>query len=452
MTEKKLFGTDGVRGMANLYPLTPEAVTVLGKAIAQYFKKRNPKIKTASIGMDPRLSSSMLSNAVAAGIQSAGIDVVMLGVVPTPLVSTSVVKNSHSFGIVVSASHNPYHDNGIKIFNELGTKLNDKEELEIEALYFNEKDIEKPQSKDLGKVFNNNVALTQYVESIKSFYSKYINNNNELSLTVDCANGAFSQVAKQVFDEFPKIYTKIYNTSPDGININENCGALYPQNLSKKVLENKSNIGVTFDGDGDRFLALDEMGNVVDGDQLIGMAAVFLKSQGKLPGNTVVTTVMSNAGLEKYLKDHGIKLLRSGVGDKYVFEMMKETGSVLGGENSGHIILMDCNPTGDGMAAAMLTISVMVQTGKKLSELTQEIKLFPQVLTKIKVKEKTPLDSVVGLKELCDQLEQGLNGGRIFLRYSGTEAVLRVLAEGPDKDRVESAEKTVREFLIEKLT
>lgn len=452
MTQKKLFGTDGVRGMANIYPLSPESITVLGRAIAEYFKKKNLKNRCiASIGMDPRLSSAMLSNAVAAGIQSAGVDVVMLGVVPTPLVSMNVVERAHTFGIVVSASHNPYHDNGIKIFNEKGTKLNDEEELEIEAIYFKNED-EKPDSKQMGRVFHDEDALAQYVNSIKAFYSKYLNNIKDLSLSVDCANGAFSKVAATVFEEFPGLTTKTYNVSPDGININDNCGALYPHNLAKKVIENRSIMGVTFDGDGDRFLALDEQGNVVDGDKLIGIAAVFLKSQGKLQNNTVVTTVMSNAGLESYLLDHGIKLLRAGVGDKYVFEMMKETNSVLGGENSGHIILMDFNPTGDGMAAALLTLSVMINTGKKLSELAEEIKLFPQILSKIKVKEKVPLDQVEGLKELTEKLESTLEGGRIFLRYSGTEAVLRILAEGPDEEKVKNAEEKIRELLIKQLT
>ena len=221
-----------------------------------------------------------------------------------------------------------------------------------------------------------------------------------------------------------------------------------------RILPAKSSIMEVFwvlhsNGDGDRFIALDEEGKVVNGDKLIGMAAVFLKSLGKLRNNNVVTTVMSNAGLEMYLKEHGIKLLRAGVGDKYVFEMMKETDSVLGGENSGHIILMDFNPTGDGMAAAMLTLSVMAGTGKKLSQLAEEIKLFPQVLSKIKVREKVPLEKVEGLAGLSEELENGLEGGRIFLRYSGTEAVLRILAEGPDEKKVKKAEEKIRDFFIE---
>jgi len=453
MTQKKLFGTDGVRGRADVYPLTSEAVTVLGRAIALYFKKRTGRKKgAASIGMDPRISSSMLADAVAAGIRSAGIDVVMLGVVPTPLVSMHVVEKNHDFGIVISASHNPYHDNGVKIFNEKGTKLSDEEELEIEKIYFNEKEARKVDENGSWKISEDLKAVDSYAQKIKDFYGEYINKFRSLNMTVDCANGAFSKVASKVFSNFSQIDVRIYNNNPDGININDNCGALYPHNLADKVIENRSIMGITFDGDGDRFIALDEEGNVVDGDKLIGMAAVFLKNQGKLKNNIVVTTVMSNAGLEMYLKERGIKLLRAGVGDKYVFEMMKETDSVLGGENSGHIILMDFNPTGDGMSAAMLTLSVMAGTGRKLSQLAEEIKLFPQVLSKIKVREKVPLKEVEGLAELSEKLEQGLNGGRIFLRYSGTEAVLRILAEGPEKDKVEEAERTVREFLVEKLT
>ncbi|HSW59785.1 MAG TPA: phosphoglucosamine mutase [bacterium] len=446
MTEKKLFGTDGIRGKANVYPLLPETAVIIGKAITRYFSGNTGSQMNAAIGMDPRISSSMLVNAVSAGIMSAGGNVTVLGVVPTPLVSDYVRNNRCDFGIVISASHNPYHDNGIKIFNSKGEKLNDEEELEIEKLFF-----EGPASGvSIGKHIVKTDSYADYANRISAVFSKNLSGCS-FKICVDCANGAASFVAQQIFKNIEGIQSYFFSKDPDGYNINDNCGALHPEIMSKTVVEKQCDIGITYDGDADRLITIDELGNIVDGDKLIGIFARYLKNNGMLKNNTVVTTVMSNAGLEKFLKDEGIKLLRTNVGDRYVFEKIKETGSSLGGENSGHIILSDINPTGDGILASLMILAVMNSTKKKLSELAADIELFPQFMTKVKVSEKKPLESVEGLVELIEKEESGLDGGRMLIRYSGTEPVLRVMAEGPDMDKVKKSVENIAEFVKRQL-
>jgi len=442
MTEKKLFGTDGIRGKANVYPLLPETAVVIGKAITRYFSRNTGSQISAVIGMDPRISSSMLQNAVSAGIMSAGGNVTVLGVVPTPLVSDFVRTSGCDFGIVISASHNPYHDNGIKIFNSKGEKLNDEEELEIEKLFF------EGLSNDghVGKYSVKTDSYSDYANRISSVFSKNLNDCS-FKICVDCANGAASFVAQQIFNNIKGITPYFFSKEPDGFNINDNCGALHPENIAQTVIEKKCDIGITYDGDADRLITIDELGNVVDGDKLIGIFAKYLKDNSMLKNDTVVTTVMSNAGLEKFLKNEGIKLLRTNVGDRYVFEKIKETGSSLGGENSGHIILSDINPTGDGILASLMILAVMNSTKKKLSELASDIELFPQFMTKVKVSEKKPLESVEGLVKLIENEESGLDGGRMLVRYSGTEPVLRVMAEGPDMEKVKKAVENIAQFV-----
>ena len=442
MTEKKLFGTDGIRGKANVYPLLPETAVIVGKAITRYFSGNSSSRISAAIGMDPRISSPMLVNAVASGIMSAGSDVTFLGVVPTPLVSDFVRNNGCDFGIVISASHNPYHDNGIKIFNSEGEKLNDEEELEIEQIFF-----DNPAGDGtVGKYAVKTDSYADYANRLSSVFSKNLNGCS-FKICVDCANGAASFVAQQIFKNIEGITPHFFSKDPDGFNINNNCGALHPEIMSKTVVEKQCDIGITYDGDADRLITIDELGNIVDGDKLIGIFARYLKNNGMLKNNTVITTVMSNAGLEKFLKDESIKLLRTNVGDRYVYEKIKETGSSLGGENSGHIILSDINPTGDGILASLMILSVMNSTKKKLSELAADIELFPQFMTKVKVSEKKPLESIKGLAELIEKEEKGLDGGRALVRYSGTEPVLRVMAEGPDMDKVRKAVENIAQFV-----
>lgn len=446
MTEKKLFGTDGIRGKANVYPLLPETAVIIGKAITRYFSRNTGSGMSAAIGMDPRISSMMLVNAVSAGIMSAGGSVTVLGVVPTPLVSDYVRNNRCNFGIVISASHNPYHDNGIKIFNSKGEKLNDEEELEIEQIFFDN----PAGDRTLGKYTVKTDSYSDYANRISSVFSKNLNDCS-FKICVDCANGAASFVAQQIFNNIEGITPYFFSKEPDGFNINDNCGALHPEKIAQTVVEKHCAIGITYDGDADRLITIDELGNIVDGDKLIGIFAKYLKNNGMLKNNTVVTTVMSNAGLEKFLKDEGIKLLRTNVGDRYVYEKIKETGSSLGGENSGHIILSDINPTGDGVLASLMILAVMNATKKKLSELAADIELFPQFMTKVKVSEKKSLESIKGLTELIEKEESGLDGGRMLIRYSGTEPVLRVMAEGPDMEKVKKAVENIAEFVKRQL-
>lgn len=442
MTKKKLFGTDGIRGKANVYPLLPETAVVIGKAVTRYFSRNTGSQVSAAIGMDPRISSPMLENAVAAGIMSAGGLVTVLGVVPTPLVSDFVRNNHCDFGIVISASHNPYHDNGIKIFNSKGEKLNDEEELEIEKLFFED----SLNDGHIGRYSVKTDSYADYANRISSVFSKNLNGCS-FKICVDCANGAASFVAPQIFKNIEGITPYFFSKEPDGFNINDNCGALHPEKIVHAVVEKKCDIGITYDGDADRLITIDELGNVVDGDKLIGIFAKYLKNNGMLNNNTAVTTVMSNAGLEKFLKNEGIKLLRTDVGDRYVFEKIKETGSSLGGENSGHIILADINPTGDGILASLMVLAVMNSTKKKLSELAADIELFPQFMTKVKVNEKKPLESIEGLFKLIEKEENGLDGGRMLVRYSGTEPVLRVMAEGLDMAKVKKAVENIAQFV-----
>ncbi|HNW81853.1 MAG TPA: phosphoglucosamine mutase [bacterium] len=446
MTKKLLFGTDGIRGKANIYPLDPESAVKIGKAIAAYFKKRNGPKGKAVIGMDPRISSGMLANSVSAGIQSMGTDVLFLGVVTTPLVSSYVTGNTADFGIVISASHNPYDDNGIKIFNGKGTKLNDNEELKIESIYFNNDFSETATADSIGKFFIVENGAADYVSKLISIFKNSFS-GSELKASIDCANGAAFSISRKVFDGLFKKTPEYYSTNPDGININSNCGALHPAELAKKVLADKSDIGIAFDGDGDRFIAVDEFGTVVDGDIIIGICADHLNKNGRLKNGIVVTTVMSNAGLEKYLFGKGIKMIRTSVGDRYVFEEMLRTNAVLGGENSGHIIFSDINPTGDGIVAALTILEIMTSTGLRLSELAKNIQVFPQIMSKLKVAEKKPLNEIAGLEELIRSEELKLDGGRMLVRYSGTEPVLRIMAEGPDTEKVKTAVNNVAKFI-----
>jgi phosphoglucosamine mutase len=445
--KKKLFGTDGIRGPANTYPLTRESAAKAGKAFACFFKKNSNKKKIrAVIGMDPRLSSEMLSNAVISGIQSGGCDTLFLGIAPTPFVSLYVKEYGFDFGVVISASHNPFHDNGIKLFNNRGTKLNDDEEIEIESIYFNDPEGDR----DIGKAINTGDIKEKYLSFIRGKFEPVLN-KSKFNLSVDCANGAMSPYAADIFSSFKGISAVVYSNVPDGRNINENCGALYPQKLSEKVLENRSDAGIAYDGDGDRLIMTDETGHVVDGDKLIGLTAVYLKSKGLLKNDTAVTTVMSNAGLENYLRKNGISMIRAGVGDRYVFEKMQETGAVLGGENSGHIIYTGISPTGDGLAASLLILQIMTETGKKLSELVEEIELYPQILEKLKVKEKIPLEKIEGVSDIIEKEESRLKGGRVLIRYSGTEPVMRIMAEGPDSVQVRRSVDNILDFLRKKV-
>lgn len=447
MAEKQVFGTDGIRNTANVYPLTPESAVSIGKAITTWFQRKDPSKKiSAAIGMDTRISSGMLNSAVSAGIMAAGGNVINLGVVSTPLVSDFVRTNHCDFGIVISASHNPFDDNGIKIFNEKGEKLNDSEEIEIEDILF-ANSAENVTGEKIGTLRNAENPACEYVARIAKHFESL--KNFPLRVCIDCANGATAKIAEKIFGYFEKTEKFFFSTNPNGININENCGALHPENLAPKIIENKCDIGFAYDGDGDRLITVDELGRVVDGDKIIGIIAEFLNKNGKLAHNSAAVTVMSNAGLEKYLKNKGISLERTNVGDRYLVERINEKGLSLAGENSGHLIIKEINPTGDGIVASLMLLEILRESGKKLSVLADGIELFPQIQTKVKVREKTPIDKIPGLCELIKSQETLLEGGRMLVRYSGTEPVMRVMAEGPDEGKVRNAVEKVADFVKE---
>ena len=446
MAKKQIFGTDGIRTTANVHPLTPESAVLIGKAITAWFQKKDPAKKiTAAIGMDTRISSSMLNSAVSAGIMSAGGRVINLGVVPTPLVSDFVRTNGCDFGIVISASHNPFDDNGIKIFNSVGQKLNDGEEIEIEEILFSNS-AENVVGAGIGTLENAENPAYGYIARIAKRFETL--KDSDFRVCIDCANGATAKIAGKIFGTFEKMEKFFFFTDPDGININDDCGALHPENLAPKISENRCDIGFAYDGDGDRLITVDELGCVVDGDKIIGIIAKYLNKKGKLAHNAAAVTVMSNAGLEKHLANCGISLERTNVGDRYLVERINEKGLSLAGENSGHLIITEINPTGDGIVASLMLLEILRESGKKLSELAGEIELFPQIQTKVRVREKTPIEEIPGLTGFIKSQEAILDGGRMLVRYSGTEPVMRVMAEGPDKTKVQNAVDKVAEFVI----
>jgi len=441
---KKMFGTDGVRGKANAFPVTVDNALKLGRAAVKYFKKNSP-IKEGKhkivIGKDTRLSSYMLEAAMAAGICSAGADAVLLGPLPTPGISFITRSMRADAGIVISASHNQFYDNGIKFFDNKGNKLSDVMELELEAVFENDTAENLPVAGDVGRIYRVEDAQGRYVEFLKHTFPDNLTLDG-LSASLDCSNGAAYRVAPTVLNELGA-KLNVYAKTPNGMNINDNVGALHPETVAEKVLHNRSDIGIALDGDADRVILVDEKGDVVDGDQLIGIAANYMHKQGWLKNNTVVATIMSNVGLELYLKERGITMLRANVGDRYVIEKMKMSGAILGGENSGHIIFSKFNPTGDGIVSALQIMAIILKEGKPLSELRSEITLFPQVNKKLMVSKKVPIKDLIETSKLIKKKEEELGDGRIVVRYSGTEPVLRIMAEGED---VAIVEKVVNEI------
>ncbi len=449
---RKLFGTDGVRGKANAHPVTVDVALVLGRTAVNYFAKAST-IKEGKhrivIGKDTRVSSYMLEAAMAAGVCSAGADAILLGPLPTPGISYITRSMRADAGVVISASHNPYYDNGIKFFNRDGQKLTDGMELEIERAFNTDASENLPVGKQVGKIYRVNDAQGRYVEFLKSSFPRDLSMDG-LSISLDTANGAAYLVAPTVFSELGA-RVKVYAKTPDGENINNICGALYPENVAEKVLQDDADIGISLDGDGDRVILVDERGEIVDGDRIIGAAALYLKSEGRLAKDTVVATIMSNYGLELYLKEHGITMKRTPVGDRYVFEEMQRCGAIVGGENSGHVIFSEYNPTGDGILTALQMIAIMQRTGKKLSELVKDIPLFPQVMKKVTVHRKTPIEELPRLSKVIADMEKSLKRGRIVVRYSGTEPVLRVMAEGENEQEIQKIVKTIVDVASDEL-
>jgi phosphoglucosamine mutase len=431
-----LFGTDGVRGEANTHPMTVETGVALGRAIAHAFRteRERPRIL---IGKDTRISGYLFENALAAGICSVGGDAYLMGPMPTPGVAFLTVNMRAAAGVVISASHNAYHDNGIKFFGYDGFKLNDELENRIaEWVTRGETQQFTASGADIGKAHRVRDVLGRYVVFLKHTFPQHLRLDG-LKICVDCANGAAYKAAPLVFTELGAQVTAI-GVSPNGTNINESCGATAPERLQQKVKETGSDIGIALDGDADRCILVDENGDLIDGDQILGMSALWYQQNGQLKNDAVVATVMSNLGLENALKAEGIDMVRCQVGDRQVVAAMRQGDYVIGGEQSGHMVYLNHSTTGDGIVTALQVIAQMLQTQKPLSELTQFYTPYPQVLRNLKVAKKTPISELTDAKKCIKSAEENLGEeGRILVRYSGTEPKVRVMGEGTDLARVE---------------
>jgi phosphoglucosamine mutase len=431
----KIFGTDGVRGVANVYPMTTEMAMQLGRGVAYVFKndKRRHKIV---IGKDTRLSGYMIENAIASGICSMGVDVLLVGPLPTPGIAFITSSMRADAGVVISASHNPFQDNGIKFFSRDGFKLDDEIEDRIEELIFsNDIDHLRPTAEEVGKAFRVDDAVGRYVVFLKNTFSRDLTLEG-MKIAMDCANGASYKVAPAVFEELGANLV-LTGVKPNGYNINQDCGSVYPQVTAELVKESGAQLGIAFDGDADRLICVDERGTVVDGDQLMAIFASRMLKDQTLKHSTLVTTVMSNMGLEMALKSMGGEIVRTAVGDRYVVERMLADGYNLGGEQSGHIIFLDHNTTGDGILTALQLLEVMVAEDKPLSELASIMERFPQHLVNVRVKERKPLEDFPEIIRTVEQVKEKLGSeGRLLIRPSGTEPVIRVMIEGKDQDSV----------------
>lgn len=431
---RSLFGTDGIRGTANVHPMTVDTAMRLGKAVAHVFQQKNGRHRRILIGKDTRVSCYMFENAMAAGICSMGVDVLLVGPMPTPAIAFLTTGMRAEAGVVISASHNPFYDNGIKLFSGDGFKLPDEIEMRIEGLMATDR-YEQPTGKDIGKAFRIDDAPGRYIVFLKNTFPRHLTLDG-LRIVLDCANGATYRVAPTVFEELGAEVIRT-GVEPNGLNINDGCGCLFPHHLKELVLRHQAHIGIAFDGDGDRVIFVDEKGNILNGDHVMAICARHLKEMGRLRSNTVVATVMSNMGLEVALNGMGCRLLRTQVGDRYVVEAMRQGEYSLGGEQSGHLIFFDYNTTGDGILAALQLLVVMQEKGVPLSELAGVLTVFPQILQNVRIKERVNVSAISGLGDLESNLSKELNGrGRILIRASGTEPLIRVMVEGEDENKI----------------
>ena len=429
---RKLFGTDGVRGVANQDPMTSEMALRIGRAAAHVFRDSTRRHRVV-IGKDTRLSGYMIESALTSGLCSMGIDVLLVGPMPTPGIAFLTRSLRADAGVVISASHNPYEDNGIKFFGRDGFKLPDAVEAAMEDLIFSGAiDGIRPTAAGIGKALRIDDALGRYNEFVKSSIPKGMDLTG-LKVVVDSANGAAYKIGPRILVELGADVIALYD-QPNGSNINQGCGSLHPEMISRAVVANGAHVGIAYDGDADRVVLCDENGKVVDGDAVMAICALHMIRQGRLRHNTVVATVMSNLGLEHAVREAGGRLLRAAVGDRSVMEMMLEGGYNLGGEQSGHIIFLDHNTTGDGLITALQVLAIMKQDGRPLSELAACMRTYPQVLVNVKVKEKRDLAAAPAVARRIAEIEKALEGsGRLLVRYSGTEPKLRIMLEGDDE-------------------
>lgn len=434
---RKLFGTDGIRGVANIYPMTTEIAMQVGRAIAFIVKNRNGR-HSIVIGKDTRQSGYMIENALAAGICSMGVDVLLVGPLPTPGISFITTSMRADAGVVISASHNPFQDNGIKIFSHDGFKLPDALEGDIEDLIFSQKMAAlRPVAEEVGRAKRIDDAKGRYIVFLKNIFPKK-QNLDGMHIVLDCAHGATYGVAPHVFEELGARVTTL-GVNPDGKNINHQCGALHPELMAAKVKETGADIGLALDGDGDRLIVCDEKGQVVDGDHIMAICAKDLLKKRKLKKRTLVTTVMSNLGLEVAMEKMGGKMVRTQVGDRYVVEEMRKKGYSFGGEQSGHLVFLDHITTGDGNLAALCLLAIMQKRNKPMSELAGVMESYPQVLNNVRTSGTIDLENFTDFQKTVKKMEKKLGkSGRILVRASGTEPVIRVMIEGEERENIQA--------------
>jgi phosphoglucosamine mutase len=445
----KLFGTDGVRGKAGEF-LTANMALRLAQAIGIYFNQKSKKqTKKILLGKDTRRSGYMIENALVSGLTSVGYDVIQIGPMPTPAVAYLTESMRCDAGIMLSASHNPFYDNGVKFFDCKGNKLSLEDEQNIQKIYEDEYLINSSFAigQHIGKAKRIDDVIGRYIVSIKNSFPSDLTLEGK-KIVLDCANGAAYKVAPTILEELGAELIVINNT-PNGTNINEECGALYPEVASAAVLKHNADIGIALDGDADRVVIIDENGKQINGDKLIGALAVYLKQNNMLNQNSCVATVMSNLALDNYLKQHNIKCYRSQVGDKYVIQMLHEKNLNFGGEESGHIIFTDYAKTGDGLASALQVIAMVLRSKKKPSVVLNPFKLYPKSSKSINIKEKIPLNQIDGLEDILQEIKE--NGLRELVRYSGTENKIRLLIEGTDKNKIDKYMAKLEEFVKSKL-
>ena len=443
---KKLFGTDGVRGIANKHPMTTEMAMQLGRAAAYVFKHDDRRSRIV-IGKDTRLSGYMIENALAAGICSMGVDVLLVGPLPTPGIAFITASMRADAGVVISASHNPYQDNGIKFFARDGFKLPDDLELKIEDLFFSERiDSLRPTAEAVGKAFRVDDAIGRYIVFLKNTFPRELDLTG-LKIVLDCAHGAAYRVAPAVLEELgAQVFA--YGVNPDGTNINAGCGSTHPEVISKAVLEHGADLGIALDGDADRCIFVDEQGREVDGDHIMAICGIEMLKCDTLSQKTVVATVMSNMGLDIALRKAGGRVIKTDVGDRYVVEEMRRNGYCFGGEQSGHMIFLEHNTTGDGIISALQVLAIMQKSGKRLSELASVMHPLPQILVNVRVRQRLPLEQLPDVQRLIEDVEKRLSDtGRVLIRYSGTEALMRIMLEGQDQDEITGMANQIAELV-----
>ncbi|MFW5818912.1 MAG: phosphoglucosamine mutase [Desulfovermiculus sp.] len=433
--DHKLFGTDGLRGQVNVFPMQPETIIRLGLAAGQYFRN-GKKRHRALIGKDTRLSGYVFETALTSGLCAAGMDVFLVGPMPTPAISFLTKNMRADLGVVISASHNPFQDNGIKFFDREGFKLSDGTEQEISELVSRSDTVwDSPQPEAIGRAYKIEDSPGRYIVSLKNSFPANMTLDG-MRIVLDCAHGAAYRVAPLVFQELGAKVIPL-GVDPDGLNINSDCGSLHPDGVCQKVLETGADLGIALDGDADRVILVDEKGSILDGDQIMAICAQDFLDKDCLPGRTLVATVMSNMALELFMQDRKGHLLRTPVGDRYVAEAMRRHGAFLGGEQSGHLIFLQHSTTGDGVLAALQVLKIMQEKQRPVSELAGMLELLPQHLVNVPVQRKIPFDQVPQVQKSVRAAEQALQGkGRILLRYSGTETKARVMVEGTDPELV----------------